>query len=170
MRDGKSCIICQGRHEDHVAMWPCCRVAKLWMELLDMLPTLLRGTRMARQKAHLPWTHGGQRQLPGSLQLHVHCLSHVHRAQRVQAWEHWCRLRPRQREGHHRLGQTQAFGRRQGSRPMSRELTDRGKFGNNIMGPPSACQSTSRRKKASTPAASRQTCTYYRGGPDWRTS
>jgi hypothetical protein len=38
MNNGRSCIICQGRHEDTVTRWTDCRVAKIWMNLLDMMP------------------------------------------------------------------------------------------------------------------------------------
>jgi hypothetical protein len=36
MNNGRSCIICKGRHEDTVTRWTDCRVAKIWMEMLDM--------------------------------------------------------------------------------------------------------------------------------------
>ena len=38
MKNSRNCIICQGRHEDTITRWSDCRVAKIWMELLDMKP------------------------------------------------------------------------------------------------------------------------------------
>ena len=38
MKDGKNCIICKGTHADECKKWPYCRVSKLWMELLGIMP------------------------------------------------------------------------------------------------------------------------------------
>ena len=38
MKDGKNCIICKGTNADECKKWPYCRVSKIWMELLGIMP------------------------------------------------------------------------------------------------------------------------------------
>ena len=49
-KDRKDCIICGGRHPDDVAFWPKCRVARIWMELLEITSTEYKDANIELQR------------------------------------------------------------------------------------------------------------------------
>jgi hypothetical protein len=154
MNNGKSCIICQGRHEDSINRWPDCRVAKIWMELLSMKPEnyfdMPQDTRKLIFLGLTPDNHNDM------VRFNAMCLAYLMYTAHNQI-------------RHGAVGLNFAVGREEdttdwaaltlagaahGHGFMSRILTERGCFGTNIVGQVARDSKTKRKRPKKTPNSS----------------
>jgi hypothetical protein len=134
MNNGKSCIICKGKHEDTVTRWTDCRVAKMWMDLLDMKPSNYQDmTPALRKMIFLGLTPDSDKP---EVRFNAMCICYLMYTahNEIRCGTTGVNFGIGKEEDTTDWAKQKLTSAAHGHGYMSKQLTERGKFGSNIVG------------------------------------